>query len=51
MSFLNYFLLNRNDNINNNAIWLKHTDSELYGNQISDILSEGSAGVSNKKFI
>ena len=51
VNFLNYFVLNRNDNINNNTIWLKHTDSQLYGNQISDTLSEESVGVSNKKFI
>ena len=32
-------------------IWLTPTDSQLYDNQISDTLSEGSLGVSNKKFI
>ena len=51
VNFLNYFFLNKNDNINSNTIWLRPTDSQLYGNQISDTLSEGSVGVSNKKFI
>ena len=50
-NFLNCFVLNRTYNINNNTIWLTPTDSQLYDNQISDTLSEGSLGVSNKKFI
>ena len=45
VNFLNYFFLNRNDNINRNTIWLRPTDSQLYGNQISDTLTEGSVGV------
>ena len=50
MNFLNYVVLNRNDNINNNTIWLRPTDSQLCGNQISDTLSEGSMAVSSNQF-
>ena len=32
-------------------IWLRPTDSQLHGNQISDTLSEGPVGVFNKEFI
>ena len=51
VNFLNYFILNRNYNINRNMIWLRPTDSQLHGNQISDTLSEGPVGVFNKEFI
>ena len=51
LNFFNHFALNRNYNINNNTILLRLTDYQLYGNQISNTLSEGSAGVSNKEFI
>ena len=49
VNFLNYVVLNRND-INNNTIWLRPTDCHLYGNQISDTLSEGSMAVSSNQF-
>ena len=51
VNVFNYFVLNRNYNINNNLICLRLTDSQLYSNQISGTLSEGSVGVSNKEFI
>ena len=51
MIFLNYFVLNTYDNTNSNTIWLRSTDYQLYGKQISDTFSEDSAGILNQELI